>query len=204
MSAPHNNTSIFPFLNTKNPNFIQIVHRAPISAKLLDYLLCIGILYPTSCYCCNREKLYQRTYAQVHENRVEVNYPFIGRKGAALNAIRGLFGWCGWCDEVEVFYFDDFVAGNIGRAGFCTPSCTHHQCFPTCCDIFGQAVVIYSENCLCRRYVFIPCLEDADAFVAAFNQAKSGAVPGIVQQQVIIQQPMVIQGGYEMRSEDKQ
>jgi len=169
--GPHTNSSTRDMLNTADPNAIRIVYRAPISEKYLNFLTCIGICSPCSCIYCKRKEIFQSTYVQVHENRLEYNYP-----GLSDNMCANIATCCKVRDVVTVWYFDNAMTGNVGRASFCQPICTHNTCFPTCCDMCGEAVVVYKRD-ICKRiccggHIMIPNLENADALV---DQIKGAA-----------------------------
>ena len=107
----------------------------------------------------------------MHENRIEANYP-----GCSF------LGWaslltCKPSDAVEVHYLDASELENAQRARCCSPCCTHQQCFPDCCGICGQSLVVYSTGfcggCCCRKWQLYPGLADADAAAAAINAARA-------------------------------
>lgn len=162
---------------------IRVVHTAQISPKFKKYLCCYGALNPCSCVPCNIEFVLSSTYAQIHENRVEINYP-------ARPSLRGiLWRWintylhpCQICscgeirDDVQVFYFDKI--SGAGRARCCMPVCTHWTCCPTCGDRCGQGAVIYDDDdchvpCFCREWVLVPGLADAKEFLAQLKAARA-------------------------------
>eukprot|EP00727_Mastigamoeba_balamuthi_P010537 m51a1_g6105 hypothetical protein (188) ;mRNA; f:81676-82575 len=162
------NESERAMLNTANPNVIAVVHRAPISAKYYSWLCCLGCMAPLSCLCCTRRRLVASTYVQVHENRVEFDYPNVH----CLDLACGACYCCRVHDNVTTLYFDKYP--EIGRAGCCSPACTHCSCCPTCCDSCGEGVVVYRhECCCCKTWHLISHLEDADNVIKAFEAAKN-------------------------------
>jgi len=164
MSAPHNNNSTRSALNTADPNNIHIVHRAQISEKWKTMICWMGFSNPS--LCCKKEEVWQSTYLQVHENRIEYNYPGIGCN---------LLKCCKIQDNVRVHYFDKAIMKNVDKAGPCTPFCTHNTCFPDCCGMCGESVVIHSTGlmCCCKHWEMLTGLESADAVVSAIESAKS-------------------------------
>ena len=165
--APHNNTSERKMLNTKNPNAIEIVHRAKISEKWKTMLCWLGLGAPCTGLLCKKNEVWQSTYLQVHENRVEYNYPGIG--------FNMLSGGCRVRDAVGILYFDRKETQNAERASACTPLCTHCSLFPEMCECCGQTAVIYSDNLLCRKFVMLPGLEDAQEVARQINAAREAA-----------------------------
>eukprot|EP01105_Mastigella_eilhardi_P000577 TRINITY_DN1064_c0_g1_i3.p1 TRINITY_DN1064_c0_g1~~TRINITY_DN1064_c0_g1_i3.p1 ORF type:complete len:197 (-),score=31.24 TRINITY_DN1064_c0_g1_i3:466-1056(-) len=174
MAGTGSNNSERTCINTFDSTRICIVHRAEISPKFKRAICLRGIISPCSCLLCNIQKVWQSTYAQVHENRIEYNYPG--------------FGWWSCCrccrilDDVSVNYFDAPPAEKIAKATACCPACTHNSFCPTCCDCCGEAAVVYKEGCCpycCRSYVMLPGLEDAEAFCTAFNAARTTKAVGV-------------------------
>jgi len=166
---PAYNNSTREILNTMNPNGITIVHRAKMSEKYKCCLCCLGCLNPCSCIMCNRDRIYQSTYVQVHENRIEFNHP----------GLRCTLGNCLTCncinDHVQVHYFDRNYMQNAARVGCCSPACTHNHCCPEHCGCCGEVAIVYSDGCCgccCRKFILIHGLEDADGFASAVNQAR--------------------------------
>eukprot|EP00695_Tsukubamonas_globosa_P000925 TRINITY_DN186_c0_g1_i1.p1 TRINITY_DN186_c0_g1~~TRINITY_DN186_c0_g1_i1.p1 ORF type:complete len:232 (-),score=49.03 TRINITY_DN186_c0_g1_i1:88-681(-) len=144
-------------MRTFDPNAIRIVHHAKISDGVkCYYCLAVGVCGGP---CC-KDKMYERTYVQVHENRIEASYPFLC--------------CCKVKDHISVYYFDQKNMQNAAPAGFCSPFCTHWQCFPTCCDMCGQAVVTYSSLCCpCRKWTMFPGLDDAEEVCRHIKDARN-------------------------------
>mmetsp|Transcript_16726 Transcript_16726/g.23259 ORF Transcript_16726/g.23259 Transcript_16726/m.23259 type:complete len:181 (+) Transcript_16726:87-629(+) len=166
--APHNNSSKRAILNTQNPSAIQIVHRGVISEKYMRLLTLLGVCAPCSCLLCTKEEVFQSTYVQVHENRVEWNYP-----GITCHPLK----CCRLVDNVQVLYFDRKHAQNSGKAGPCFPMFTHCSLFPDCCGICGETLILYSTGkcggLCCRTWIALPGLEDAQAISDAIHSAKA-------------------------------
>ena len=169
---PSTNRSPRDILNTENPNAIRIYHRAKISEKYGLFLKAVGICLPTSCLLCNTDKYLQSTYAQIHENRVEYNYP----SASFIQAFLTCLGCNRFDDDVKVYYFDKNIGENASHVKCCSPICTHNFCFPECFGMCGESVALYSNGSMgglcCRRYVMINGLDDADRFVAEYQRAK--------------------------------
>jgi hypothetical protein len=127
-------------VQTVSPTSIGVVHNAAIS----DMLRC---MCPTcTCNCCCWPKIKARTYVQVHENRIESNYPCLPLCGC---------GFCCMTDCVRVQYFDK-IGSSIKPANICTP---FHLCFLIpCC---GQVVAMTPMECCnndCCRCLCPPCI----------------------------------------------
>ena len=128
-------------VETIEPYKIGIVYNAPIheSARYLGCAAgsacnparCPGLLTFGPCCDCIQfnSKLRPRMYAQVHENRVEVNYPFTWCCGAFV------------CDNTRVEYFDK-QADSVKTETCCTPF--HCCCCIECC---GGVVAMAPMNC---------------------------------------------------------
>eukprot|EP01122_Echinamoeba_exundans_P016545 TRINITY_DN8420_c0_g1_i1.p2 TRINITY_DN8420_c0_g1~~TRINITY_DN8420_c0_g1_i1.p2 ORF type:complete len:192 (+),score=25.04 TRINITY_DN8420_c0_g1_i1:146-721(+) len=174
-AGPHTNTSQRARLNTRNPDFIQVMHRAKIDPRYKNYLCCIGICIPCSCMCCLKDQVYESTYVQIHENRLEFNYPVATSLGGLC---WGLLDsrCCAVKDNVHVLYWDHWLVSGVGRAGCCTPACTHCSFFPTCCDICGQGVIFHDTYCPCWRHFMLGCIQDADLLVQHALNAKQAQV----------------------------
>ena len=187
----HSNTAARQNLNTQDPNAIRIVYRAQLSEKMKTCLCIEGILNPCSGLFCKQQEVFENSYVQIHENRVEVNLPSPFQFCLCLPPCSEIN------DYVQVYYFDKRIGQEADRAGFCTPICCPlglnpfcggyvppamyfpYPCCPTCFDICGQGVVLHGKLPIlcCHQFAQIPFLEDANAFVQAFNQAKSSAKP---------------------------
>jgi len=172
-----------PAFATADPEAIRVLYRAPISPAWRKFVCCYGVLNPCSCVLCHLDFVQASTYAHIHENRVELNYP-------ARPTLRGLLmRWistylrpctilsCGEIrDAVEVVYFDK-ITGQ-GRALCCYPLCTHWDCCPTCCDSCGEGAVLFDDDdchipCFCRDWVMVPGLVNADEFIKEVKAARS-------------------------------
>ena len=129
------NQSPRAMLNTADPNAIRIVYRAPIDPVMKKCLCLMGTMNLCSGLLCKREEIYNSTYVQVHENRLEINYPGL-KTMPCCRSVR---------DSIEVFYFDNSRIANVAKAGCCTPCCTHNSCCPTWCGLCGEMAVF-----LCR------------------------------------------------------
>ena len=166
------NNSLRDILNTQNPNSIRICHRAKISEKYGLFLKVVGVCLPSTCLLCNADKYLQSTYVQIHENRVEYNYP----RASFIQAFLTCLGCDRFDDNVKVHYLDRGVGENASRVKCCSPICTHNFCFPECFGMCGESVALYSRGSVgglcCRRYVMINGLDDADRFVAEYRKVK--------------------------------
>eukprot|EP00992_Anisonema_acinus_P002902 TRINITY_DN1168_c0_g1_i1.p3 TRINITY_DN1168_c0_g1~~TRINITY_DN1168_c0_g1_i1.p3 ORF type:complete len:161 (+),score=24.55 TRINITY_DN1168_c0_g1_i1:53-535(+) len=143
-------------------NSIHVRYTTMASKKYWKLLCCSSLI---CCGCLNTSAALRRTYLEVHENRVEFN-----------EAVPWL---CGVHDWVSVVYFDRRLAEAAGRASCCTPSCTHCQCFPTCCDLCGEGVVLHRSRCRCCAWRLVRGYDNVDSIVHAIHAAKSGqaAIP---------------------------
>ena len=167
MANPASNTSTRPMLNTMNEDYIVIRHRPKISEKYKCCLKINGICYPCTCLYCKAEEIYQSTYVQVLENRLEWNYP--GPKCYPI---------CCCClkDKFGVLYLDDRTVKKVARLRCCSPvPCITGWC-PNKCDLWGEAVIIYNCcGCGCRPCCFeshtLRYLEDADILVEQIKEA---------------------------------
>jgi len=161
MSKPLNPTQ------TADPNKIAIIHHAKISDaarwKYADLTKCVCLLgcvpLPGICnlnFCC-WAKLKKRTYVQVHENRVETNFPHMSP-------------CCCVQDQVEVKYFDKHTS-HYARTNCCSP---YHVfcCLELCGGVVSTAPSDCCNNCLCfccRKYTV--GLENPDEFRDLANSA---------------------------------
>jgi len=110
-------------------------------------------------YICWSSKLAPRSYAAVHENRIEFNY--------ASTAC------CGCCvdDSVEVIFFDQ--VNSLEHVTCCSP---YHCC--CCIECYGGVVALAPCACLnscccpcCRR--FYPGLSNAAEFARVAKEVKA-------------------------------
>ena len=163
------NNSLREIINTENPDEIHIIHRAKFSPKYNRLLKLIGTCFPFTCLLCNIEEYEQSTYAQIHENRVEYNYPM----GSFYQSLLTCLGINRLSDNVKVHYFDKDVGQNMSRAKCCYPLCTHNICCPECFGIFGESVIMYSDGLCCRSHVSIDGLDNADLFISEYEKAKA-------------------------------
>lgn len=124
-----------PVVIHKDPENIHVRYRAPISRKYKRCLILMGL--GGTCGCCRAEQALARTYLEVHDNRVEYNYP--------------VPTLCCVVDAVDVLYFDRDIMASVDRAGFCSPLFTHCVFFPTCCDMVGEGIVFSAECCQCQK-----------------------------------------------------
>jgi hypothetical protein len=123
-----------PVIVHQNSENIHVRYHANISSKYKRYLCLCGC----ACLgCCRAEEALRRTYFEVHENRVEVNYP--------------IPTMCCVIDAIDVLYFDRDRTKNVGKADCCTPAWTHMSFFPTCCNLCGEGIVMYSDCCGCWK-----------------------------------------------------
>ena len=155
MSNPATNTSARPMLNTMDENYVAIRYRPKISERYKTCLKINGILSPLSCTFCKADEIYQSTYYQILENRVEWNFPGIG------------FSSCfGVKDNFSGFYFDDRFVHDVTRA-HCLYPFRDVGCCPTCCDMCGEGIVVFKGGCIpCTRiFMILNYVEDGDAFV---------------------------------------
>jgi len=183
----HTNTSSRKALNTQDPNALKIVYRAQLDEGMKKCLVVMGILNPCSGLLCKASEVYESSYVQIHENRVEVNMPMMFQVCLCLGPCSQIN------DYVQVYYFDKRIGEEIDRAGFCSPICCPlginpicggyvppamyfpYPCCPTCFDMCGQGAVLHGKLPIlcCHQFAQIPFLADADAFVDAYRQARS-------------------------------
>jgi hypothetical protein len=118
------------------------------------------------------ENVRQRIYFYVMENRIEYNYPSFC---APVNCLSGKC--CKPQDNVHVMYFDHTLTQNAAKATACAPFCTHCSCFPSCCDLCGECLVIHSDGkcggLCCRKFSMLPGFEDATSAANAIMQARA-------------------------------
>jgi hypothetical protein len=165
-SGPHNNTSSRSVLNTRDPTKISIEYRAKMADRYERWLLCLGIMNPFSGLLCNYKRVWQSTYVQVHENRIETNYPHS----------KMMCCCCCVTDNVDVIYFDRTILKEVTRAGACKPACTHCSCCPTCCDSCGEGIVIYNPKARCCCWQLITGVSNADELKEMIRKAKQGPI----------------------------
>lgn len=188
----HTNSSKRAALNTQDPNAIRIVYRAKLDERLKTFFCIQGILNPCSGFFCRQDDLYNESYVQIHENRVEVNYPSPFQFCICLPACNEIN------DYVQVYYFDKRISAEADRSKCLSPICCplglnpacggyippamnyFSPCCPTCFDICGQGVTLHGKIpvCCCHNFAQIAFLEDADAFIDAFNRAKTAHMGG--------------------------
>ena len=158
------NESPRQMLNTADPNAIRIVYRTPIDPVMKKCLCFMGAMDLCSGILCKRNEIYESTYVQVHENRVEFNYPGL-KTMPCCRSIR---------DSIQVYYFDDSRIAKVAKAGCCEPACTHNSCCPTLCGLYGEmAIFTNNRGCCCKRWFSVPFLVSADAFIQQVEQAKT-------------------------------
>lgn len=187
------NQSPRAMLNTADPNAIRIVYRAPIDPVMKKCLCLMGSVNLCSGLLCKREEIYNSTYVQVHENRLEINYPGL-KTMPCCRSVR---------DSIEVFYFDNNRIANVAKAGCCSPCCTHNSCCPTWCGLCGEAAIFYNNCCCCfKRWFSVPFLVSADALIQQVEQAKTArksftggatynaAAPGVMTMDMPAAQPV--------------
>lgn len=168
MSNPATNSSTRPMINTMEDGRMRIVYRAKISEKYKTWLTIAGISSPCSCLLCKKESVYQSTYIQVLENHIEWNYP-----GPIPNAACYDICHCIVPDRIGGVFLDKAVASHAGRAGICKPIPEMMFC-PTCFDMCGEGVTLYKKGIpfLCRPYIILNFIEDADALCEQIKAAK--------------------------------
>ena len=175
-----------PVLNTQDPNAIRIVYRAKLDERMKTCLLIQGIMNPCSGFCCRRDDLYDSSYVHIHENRVEVNYPSPFQCCLCMGPCSQIN------DYVQVYYFDKRLTDEATRSECCVPICLPLGlnplfggyvppmvvgpilCCPTWFDMCGQGATLHGKMpfLCCHNFAQIHFLEDANAFVQAFNDAK--------------------------------
>lgn len=190
-TGPSTNTSNQAAINTKDGNAIQVLYRSEPSSKWYCWLHILHCPYSF----CYMDHVKNRTYFQVHENRIEYNFPGACSFWSCLDRL------CCRCrpnDDVTVMYFDHKLLQNAGKAGVCTPAFTHCHPFPTCCDLCGECLVLYSYvfrrfqfqepttqvsnsdgccgGCCCRQWTMIPNFFDAAGAAAAIGNCVSASI----------------------------
>mmetsp|Transcript_18787 Transcript_18787/g.33332 ORF Transcript_18787/g.33332 Transcript_18787/m.33332 type:complete len:346 (-) Transcript_18787:102-1139(-) len=95
-------------------------------------LVMLGIASCNPCLVSNAEKLRAETYVTVYENKIESSRP--------------CQCWCCGFDRVDVIYFDRAETAAASKASCCYPFCTHCRFAPTCCDAFGEGVILYGGD----------------------------------------------------------
>jgi hypothetical protein len=142
-----------PTFKTKNPGFIHVSHDAEISDNLRALF---G--YWSYNFCCWNNGIKARTYAQVHENRLEINTPIMLCPGCCVQ------------DIVTVTYYDK-ISAPYKRATCGTPF--HLLCFLELC---GQVAATAPHPAL--NNVFCPCLRqyvlglsDAETFCTEMEKS---------------------------------
>jgi len=181
-----------PGLRTQDPNSIRIVYRAQLDEKMKLCLTLQGIVNPCSGLCCKAQDVYDQSYVQIHENRVEVNYPSPFQCCLCLPPCSQIN------DYVQVYYFDKRLGQSADVGGFCSPICCPiginpmcggyippaltfpYPCCPSCFNICGQTAVLHGKLPIlcCHNFAQIPFLANAEEFVQYFNQAKSSFMVG--------------------------
>lgn len=166
-----------PIFATSEPNKIAVLHREKFDQKFRRFYHYYGICNPCSGALCHVDELMESSYISIQENRLEYN--------VATPVC------CGAWDRVIVLYYDRNLMDRAERAGFCTPFMTHMQCFPTCCDICGEGIVVYGQarpclpihvkgndfsgyaSCCCiyRPWLLLLGLQDAERLAGIINQA---------------------------------
>ena len=144
MSNTATNSSSFPVMNTASPDAIKILYRAPISSKWLCCVKCLGC----PCTLCCWDNIKERTYFFVMENRIEWNAPSLCSASGCWSVLTCK---CKPADNVSVLYFDHTTMQNAAKTECCKPAFTHCSCFPTCCELCGECITIYSDGKQVRR-----------------------------------------------------
>mmetsp|Transcript_23951 Transcript_23951/g.33754 ORF Transcript_23951/g.33754 Transcript_23951/m.33754 type:complete len:233 (+) Transcript_23951:24-722(+) len=146
----------------------EVLFRTRASPRYLVFLQLKACCLFDCIGCCRAQDLAQRKYIEVMQNRVEWNDPV---------------SLCCCCtlDNVNVVYFDHGV--HASKAGCCNPCC--EPC-PTCCDLFGEGVIL-SESCCstkksvigcnpcCQKDIMICGYENANGIAATINHASRTA-----------------------------
>jgi len=178
--------------NTAYGNQIYVVHKAPLSQKMKCCLTLQGILNPCSGLLCKAEEVYNNSYVQIHENRVEVNLPSPFQFCLCLGPCSQIN------DYVQVYYFDRRIAQEADVGGFCSPICCPiginpacggyvppavtfpYPCCPSCWNMCGETAVLHGKMPVlcCHQFAQIPFLEDANLFVQEFKKAQNGYLSG--------------------------
>lgn len=169
--AIRDNRVLFP-CETLEAFRIGVVYNAPISedarclgcsaGRMCNLATIFGaVTCGPLCDCIHwKKKLRPRTYAQVHENRIESNYPATACCGACV------------CDNTNVIYFDK-LSDSVVTAPWCTPY--HCLCCIACCGgVTATAPMDCLNNCFCTCCrTFYPGLQDSDGFTAAIVAARA-------------------------------
>eukprot|EP00994_Dinema_validum_P003831 NODE_1849_length_827_cov_117.444730_g1458_i0.p1 GENE.NODE_1849_length_827_cov_117.444730_g1458_i0~~NODE_1849_length_827_cov_117.444730_g1458_i0.p1 ORF type:complete len:196 (+),score=40.62 NODE_1849_length_827_cov_117.444730_g1458_i0:60-590(+) len=130
-----------------DPNCIRVRHHTTLSDKYWKQLCCQTL---PLLGCTAATTALERSYIEVHENRLEYNYP--------------IAACCHVHDSVGVIFFDQSHVSGTGAAGMCTPVCTHMSFFPTCCDLCGEGLVVYNaKRCCWHPFVMLPGLPEHEA-----------------------------------------
>jgi len=147
--------AVFPKdMQTADPSKIAKVYHT----HLHDKAKCLYLCATCNIFCWDRVK--NRAYVEVHENRLEMNYPIVYCCAP-----------CCVCDNVSVMYFDKLGGRHFHAATCCTP----YHCL--CCVPFTGEVAATAKSdccnhwcCFCFRH-FIPGLPNAEVFSKAANAA---------------------------------
>lgn len=126
---------ISAYMNQGGP---KIVYHARVSDKYGLYVKCLACWSFNWLVPC--DEMVSRTYLTVYENKIEYSWPFPAC-------------CCCTCDQTTTIYLDRPVVSKAAKAGCCTPCCTHCSFCPTCCDVCGEAVVIYGAGMCSTRKV---------------------------------------------------
>jgi len=196
----HSNSAKRSALNTQDPNAIRIVYRAQLDEGMKKCLCIEGILNPCSGLLCKATEVFENSYVQIHENRVEVNMPSPFQCCLCIESIGQIN------DYVQVYYFDKRIGEEADRAGCLSPICCPiginpfcggyvppamyfpYPCCPTCFDLCGQGATLHGKlPCIlcCHQFAQIPFLADANAFVDAYRQARGAFMGGAPAQQTM-------------------
>lgn len=172
-------------LNTQDPNAIRIVYRAKLDERMKTMFFIQGLMNPCNGFLCRTQDLYDSSYVYIMENRIEVNYPSMFQMCLCMGPCSQIN------DYVQVYYFDKRLTDEAHESGCMTPICVGFlsptcggyvppmilgpPCCPTLCGFCGQGVTIHGKVPIlcCHNYAHISFLEDANAFVQAFNDAKA-------------------------------
>eukprot|EP00049_Salpingoeca_infusionum_P021161 m.366489 g.366489 ORF g.366489 m.366489 type:complete len:304 (-) comp36286_c0_seq1:106-1017(-) len=144
-------------LDTERPGYIRKVYSGEVSDKYKWKFLCSpgGCMSMSSCISfCKWPMLKRRMYFEVHENRIEINYPYLSSS-------------CSVRDNVYVKYFSS-------KQSLVKPSCSS-ELFCSCFPLFGEAVRLETNCCFtlcCGCNTDFGGFKDAAEFVRQANEAR--------------------------------
>jgi len=141
---------------TVDPGKIAKVYDIPLSDSAKWLFCCVTM---NSC-CWNKIK--DRAYVQVHENRIEMNYP----------CVPCFLCCCEPCDQVSVIYYDRINSGFDHPCG-CTPF--HFcMCVPCCGDVVSIAPSDCCNKwwCVCCPKTYFPGLSNGRTFAELATRAR--------------------------------